>query len=130
MSGAKNDSARASAAIRGPSRQITKALVAGGLVRAATARARSEMTKPSAPSASRIEAVARSGACGHEFSNGKNPAGAGCGIYIEPAAADVSGPAATSGQRFNDLVGFADHFPQRIQRHFGFGRPFQSDEHR
>ena len=30
MSGAKNDSARASAAMRGPSRQITSRLVAGG----------------------------------------------------------------------------------------------------
>ena len=31
MSGAKNDSARASAAMRGPSRQITSALVAGAI---------------------------------------------------------------------------------------------------
>src|SRR5262249_48645855 len=29
-----------------------------------------------------VEAVARSGAAGHELSNAKNPAGAGCGIYI------------------------------------------------
>ncbi len=51
MSGAKNVSARASAAMRGPSRQITTRLVAGGLGRAATARARSATTSPSAPSA-------------------------------------------------------------------------------
>jgi hypothetical protein len=38
-----------------------------------------------------VEAVARSGAAGHEFSNAKNPAGAGRGFYIERAGADVSG---------------------------------------
>ena len=62
MSGAKNDSARASAAMRGPSRQTTSALVAGACVRAATARARSEMTRPSAPSATLASVSGRSGA--------------------------------------------------------------------
>ena len=46
------------------------------------------------PPPARVEAVARSGASGHEFSNAKNPAGAGCGIYIERGAANVSGLAA------------------------------------
>jgi len=43
------------------------------------------------PPPSRVEAVARSGASGHEFSNAKNPAGAGCGIYIERETEKVSG---------------------------------------
>src|SRR5215470_14412764 len=51
MSGAKKASARASWAMRGPSRQMTSRLVAGGSGRAASERARSAMTSPSAPSA-------------------------------------------------------------------------------
>ena len=51
MSGAKNANARASVAMRGPSRQITVRLTAGGTDPAATERARSASTKPSAPSA-------------------------------------------------------------------------------
>ena len=51
MSGAKKPSARDSIAMRGPSRQITAVLMAGGALPAAMARARSAMTKPSAPSA-------------------------------------------------------------------------------
>ena len=51
MSGAKKPSARDSIAMRGPSRQITAALMAGGDAPAAMARARSAMTRPSAPSA-------------------------------------------------------------------------------
>jgi hypothetical protein len=43
------------------------------------------------PTPARVEAVARSGASGHDFSNAKNPAGAGCGIYIEREAEKVSG---------------------------------------
>src|SRR5690348_13364061 len=61
-SGAKNESCRASAAIREPSRQITTALVAGALARAATALARSAITKPSAPSATLASVSGRSGA--------------------------------------------------------------------
>src|SRR5215813_11797218 len=49
-SGAKNASERASAAMRGPSRQTTSRLVAGAPRRAATARPRSAQARPSAPS--------------------------------------------------------------------------------
>jgi hypothetical protein len=42
------------------------------------------------PPPARVEAVARSGAPGHEFSNAKSPAGAGRGIYIGRAATNVS----------------------------------------
>jgi len=42
------------------------------------------------PSAARVEAVARSGASSHEFSNAESPAGAGRGIYIGRSAANVS----------------------------------------
>jgi hypothetical protein len=38
-----------------------------------------------------VEAVAGSGAAGHNFSNAKNPAGAGCGIYIERDVGIVRG---------------------------------------
>src|SRR5215203_365737 len=51
MSGPKKEMPRASAAIRLPSRQTTARLIAGALPRAAIARARSERTSPSAPSA-------------------------------------------------------------------------------
>src|SRR5262245_58660478 len=51
MSGAKNATARESCAMRGPSRHTTSRLVAGASGLAATARARSAMTRPSAPSA-------------------------------------------------------------------------------
>jgi beta-hydroxylase len=37
-----------------------------------------------------IEALARSEASGHQISNAKNPARAGCGIYLRPPAARVS----------------------------------------
>src|SRR5471032_660811 len=51
MSGPKNASARDSAAMRWPSRQITESEIAGASGRAAMARARSASTSPSAPSA-------------------------------------------------------------------------------
>src|ERR1035437_8089616 len=51
MSGPKNASARDSAAMRWPSRQITASEIAGASGRAAMARARSASTSPSAPSA-------------------------------------------------------------------------------
>ena len=51
-----------SAAIFEPSRQITTALVAGALVRAAMDRAKSPMTMPSAPSATLARISGRSGA--------------------------------------------------------------------
>ena len=51
MSGPKNASARDSAAMRWPSRQITASEIAGASGRAAMARARSASTRPSAPSA-------------------------------------------------------------------------------
>jgi hypothetical protein len=51
MSGPKNANARARAAMRWPSRQMTAREIAGAPVRAATARARSASTSPSAPSA-------------------------------------------------------------------------------
>ena len=62
MSGAKKASARASAAMRAPSRQITAKLIAGDAGRAATARARSESTSPSAPSATPARLSGRPGA--------------------------------------------------------------------
>jgi len=79
------------------------------------------------PPPSRVEAVARSGASGHELSNAKNPAGAGCGFYIGRTAASGNAPLR---QRFDHLVGFADHPPQGVERYFGLRRPFQRDEHR
>ncbi len=51
MSGPKKASARDSAAMRWPSRQITLSEIAGASGRAATARAKSASTSPSAPSA-------------------------------------------------------------------------------
>jgi len=53
----------------------------------------SSRLRPGSPP-SRVQAVARSDAPGHEFSNGKNPAAAGCGIYIKRGATNVSGLAA------------------------------------
>ena len=61
-SGAKNSSARANCCIRGPSRQTTARLTAGGFGFAATARARSATTSPSAPSATLAKVSARPGA--------------------------------------------------------------------
>ena len=60
-SGAKNCSARSSCCMRGPSRQTTARLTAGFFGRAAMARARSEMTRPSAPSATLASVSARPG---------------------------------------------------------------------
>src|ERR1022692_4737688 len=51
MSGPKNASARDSAAMRWPSRQITASEIAGASGRAAMARARSASTSPAEPSA-------------------------------------------------------------------------------
>jgi hypothetical protein len=50
-SGAKNSSERASCCMRGPSRQTTARLIAGGFGLAATARAMSDTTSAFAPSA-------------------------------------------------------------------------------
>ena len=61
-SGAKKVSERDSAAMREPSRQITARLIAGADGRAATARARSASTSPSAPSATPERCSGRPGA--------------------------------------------------------------------
>jgi hypothetical protein len=61
-SGAKNSKARANCCMRGPSRQTTARLIADGFGRAATARAKSETTSPSAPSATLAKVSARPGA--------------------------------------------------------------------
>src|ERR1700682_5177640 len=61
MSAAKKASDRASWASRGPSRQPTTRLVAGGSARPATARARSATTMPLAPSATPASVSGRPG---------------------------------------------------------------------
>src|SRR6188472_81637 len=81
-----------------------------GLARAAMPGAKQQ------PPPALVEAVARSGAAGHEFSNAKNPAEAGRGIYIERLAGNVSGAGREpSRQHRDELMGVADLLPQLIQ---------------
>ena len=72
ISGPKNASARDSAAMRWPSRQITASEIAGAFGRAAMARARSASTSPSAPSATcaSVSGCAGLQQCGGRFSHG------------------------------------------------------------
>ena len=83
-SGAKNSSARASCCMRGPSRQTTARLTAGGFGRAATARARSETTRPSAPSVTLARVSARPG--------------------LSSSAGDLAGDFIRGDPRGNDLM--------------------------